>query len=247
MEVVRTLHRFLLAEGFSLQDPTRDVASMKRSSPLPYTPTAEEVDRLLEAAHAQAADPSFGLYRQAGHARRAALLEVLYASGMRISEALSLPATAVQPHTKALTIIGKGGKERLVALHARAIEAVELWRRLAREQGSASDQWLFHAMRNGSKPLTRQAALLEIKESARSAGLPHPDRLSPHKLRHAFASHLLANGADLRVIQEMLGHADLGSTEIYTHVDVSRSAAMVRDLHPLNDPVEAHTSLLEEC
>jgi integrase/recombinase XerD len=107
--VVRTLHRFLVAEGFSLQDPTRDVAPMKRSSPLPYTPTVQNVDRLLESAHAQAADLSFGLYRQAGHARRAALLEVLYASGMRISEALSLPATAVQPHTRALTIIGKGG------------------------------------------------------------------------------------------------------------------------------------------
>jgi integrase/recombinase XerD len=110
-----------------------------------------------------------------------------------------------------------------------------LWRGLAQEHGTASDKWLFHAVRDGTRPLTRQAALLEIKEAARSAGLRHPERISPHKLRHAFATHMLRNGADLRVIQELLGHADLGSTEIYTHVDVSRAQAMVRDLHPLND------------
>src|SRR5215207_8514420 len=96
-------------------------------------------------------------------------------------------------------------------------------------------QRLFHAVRDGSHPLTRQAALLEIKEAAVAAGLPQPDRVSPHKLRHAFATHLLANGADLRAIQELLGHADLGSTEVYTHVDVSRARAMLSDLHPLND------------
>ena len=90
-------------------------------------------------------------------------------------------------------------------------------------------------MRDGLRPLTRRAALLEIKEAALAARLPHPDRISPHKLRHAFATHLLANGADLRAIQEMLGHADLGSTEVYTHVDVSRARAMLSDLHPLND------------
>lgn len=233
--VVRGLHRFLVAEELSSCDPTRDLAPMKRSSPLPYTPTIEEVDQLLETAHRQASDASVGLYRQAGYARRAALLEVLYASGMRISEAVHLPPSAIRSGARAITISGKGGKERLVPLHERAVQSVSLWLRLAQGHGSASDKWLFHAVRNGSRPLTRQAALLEIKEAARSAGLRHPDRISPHKLRHAFATHMLSNGADLRVIQELLGHADLGSTEIYTHVDVSRARAMVRDLHPLND------------
>ncbi len=130
---------------------------------------------------------------------------------------------------------GKGGKERLVPLHDRAVRAIGWWRQLVRTHGTRSDKWLFHAVRGGTSPLTRQSALLEIKEAALAAGLRSPDRISPHKLRHAFATHLLANGADLRVIQEMLGHADLGSTEIYTHVDGSRATAMVFDLHPMND------------
>jgi integrase/recombinase XerD len=233
--VVRGLHGFLVAEELSTSNPTRDLAPMKRSAPLPYTPTIEEVDQLLEAAHRQASDASVGLYRQAGYARRAALLEVLYASGMRVSEAVHLPSSAICSGARAITVAGKGGKERLVPLHERAVQAVSLWRGLAQEHGTASDSWLFHSVRDGSRPLTRQASLLEIKEAARAAGLRHPDRISPHKLRHAFATHLLRNGADLRVIQELLGHADLGSTEIYTHVDVSRAQAMVRDLHPMND------------
>lgn len=235
--VVRSMHRFLIAEELATRDPTVEVAPMKRPKRLPYTPTIHEVDRLLQIAHAQAADVSVGLYRQAGYARRAALLETLYASGMRITEAVTLPASAVGPKARAMTIRGKGGKERLVPLHDRAVQAVKWWRRLAKAHGTRSDKWLFHAVRDGSHPLTRQAALLEIKKTALSAGLRNPDRISPHKLRHAFATHLLANGADLRAIQEMLGHADLGTTEIYTHVEVSRTTAMVVDLHPMNDTI----------
>jgi integrase/recombinase XerD len=234
--VVRSLHRFLISEGLASQDPLLEVAPMKRPRRLPYTPTMAEVDWLLDTAHAQAADASVGLYRQAGLARRAALFEVLYASGMRVSEAVRLPASSIGPRTRTLAIRGKGNKQRLVPLHDRAVRAVGRWRRLAKAHGTRSDKWLFHAVRNGAAPLTRQAALLEIKEAALAAALPSPDRISPHKLRHAFATHLLANGADLRAIQEMLGHADLGSTEIYTHVDVSRAHAMLRDLHPMNGP-----------
>jgi integrase/recombinase XerD len=235
--VVRSLHRFLIVEELATRDPTVEVAPMKRPKRLPHTPTVHEVDRLLETAHAQAADASVGLYRQAGYARRAALLETLYASGMRVTEAVTLPAAAVGTKARAMTIRAKGGKERLVPLHDRAVQAVKWWRRLANAHGTRSDKWLFHAVRDGSRPLTRQAALLEIKEAALSAGLRNPDRISPHKLRHAFATHLLASGADLRTIQEMLGHADLGTTEIYTHVEVSRTAAMVVDLHPMNDTI----------
>ena len=113
--------------------------------------------------------------------------------------------------------------------------AVGRWRKLAQAHGTCSGKWLFHAVRDGSRPLIRQAALLEIEEAALAAGLPHPDRISPHKLRHAFATYLLAKGADLRAIQEMLGHADLGSIEVYTHVEVSRAQTMLSDLHPLSD------------
>src|SRR3954447_5133675 len=145
------------------------------------------------------------------------------------------PGPAVNVPTRAMTIRGKGNKERHVPLHERAIHAVGRWRKLAQAHGTCSDKWLFHAVRDGARALTRQAALLEIKGAAVAAGLPHPDRISPHKLRHAFATHLLANGANLRAIQEMLGHAELSSTEVYTHVDVSRARAMLSDLHPLND------------
>ena len=238
--VVRSLHRFLMAEELVELDPTSLVAPMKRPKRLPIVLSMAEVDRLIETAHALARDESIGLYRQAGYARRAALFEVLYASGMRVSEAVNLPAKAIASGANSMIVTGKGGKDRLVPLHARAIEAVRFWRSLAAAYGSQSEKWVFHSVRNGATALTRQSALAEIKEAAVAAGIPNPDRVSPHKLRHAFASHLLSNGANLREIQEMLGHADLGTTEIYLHTDMSRTAAMVRDLHPLNDrPPEA--------
>ncbi|MFB0493636.1 integrase/recombinase XerD [Methylobacterium sp. OAE515] len=238
--VVRSLHRFLLAEELVEIDPTSLVAPMKRPRRLPLVLSMSEVDRLVETAHAQARDETVGLYRQAGYARRAALFEILYASGMRVSEAVNLPAKAIASGTRSMIVTGKGGKDRLVPLHDRAIEAVAFWWRLAAAYGSRSEKWVFHSVRNGATALSRQSALAEIKEAAVAAGIPNPDRVSPHKLRHAFASHLLSNGANLREIQEMLGHADLGTTEIYLHTDMSRTAAMVRDLHPLNDrPPEA--------
>jgi integrase/recombinase XerD len=234
--VVRGLHRFLVAEDLGSRDPTYTMASMRRPKKLPVVLSIDETDALLETAHRLAADPSPGLYRQAGYARRAALFETLYASGMRISEALSLPSDAARSGTRMLMVRGKGDKHRLVPLHARAIEALALWRNLAAAySGGAPTQWLFHAVRHGSKPLTRQAALLEIKEAALAAGLAHPERVSPHVLRHAFATHMHSGGTDLRVLQELLGHASIETTQIYTHLDVSRVHQMLRDLHPLND------------
>ena len=234
--VVRSIHRFLIGEGLAATDPSGLASPMKRPARLPLVLTMAEVDRLLETAHRLARDETVGLYRQAGHARRAALFEVLYASGMRVSEAVNLPAKAIAAGGRTVIVQGKGGKERMVMLHERAIEALRIWRDLATAYGSSSEDWVFHAVRDGRAPLTRQSALAEIKEAAVAAGIRNPDRVSPHKLRHAFASHMLSNGADLRSIQEMLGHADLGTTEIYLHTDMSRTAAMVRDLHPLNDP-----------
>ena len=214
--VARGLHKFLIAEELGSRDPTAHLAAMKRSRKLPFVLSITETEALLETAHTLAADPSVGLYRQAGYARRAALFETLYASGMRISEALSLPSDAARPGTRMLLVRGKGDKQRLVPLHTRAIEALAHWQRLAAAySGAAPSPWLFHPVRSGAKPLTRQAALLEIKEAAVAAGLPSAERVSPHVLRHAFATHLHANGTDLRVLQELLGHAGIETTQIH--------------------------------
>lgn len=235
LTVVRGLHRFLLAEDLGSRDPTSLMSTMRRPRKLPFVLSIAETEALLEAAHALAADPSVGLYRQAGYTRRAALFETLYASGMRISEALSLPSNATPPGTRMLLVRGKGDRQRLVPLHERAIAAITQWQKLASEYaGGLPSPWLFHSVRNPAKPLTRQAALLEIKEAAMAAGLAHPGRVSPHVLRHAFATHMHAGGTDLRVLQELLGHAGIETTQIYTHLDTSRLHQMVQDLHPLN-------------
>ena len=234
--VARGLHKFLIAEELGSRDPTAHLSAMKRSRKLPFVLSIAETEALLETAHRLAADPSVGLYRQAGYARRAALFETLYASGMRISEALSLPSDAAPAGTRMLLVRGKGDKHRLVPLHERAIAAIALWQRLAGAySGGAPSPWLFHSVRNGAKALTRQAALLEIKEAAVAAGLASPERVSPHVLRHAFATHMHSGGTDLRVLQELLGHAGIETTQIYTHLDTSRLHHMVRDLHPLNE------------
>jgi integrase/recombinase XerD len=165
--VARGLHKFLIAEELGSRDPTSNLSTMRRPRKLPFVLSITETEELLETAHTLAADPSVGLYRQAGYARRAALFETLYASGMRISEALSLPSDAAPPGTRMLLVRGKGDKQRLVPLHDRAIEAIAQWQKLASTySGGKPTQWLFHAVRNGSKALTRQAALLEIKEAA---------------------------------------------------------------------------------
>jgi integrase/recombinase XerD len=237
--VVRNLHRFLINEELGSHDPTSTMAPMRRSQKLPVVLSAGETEALLETAHRLAADTTVGLYRQAGYARRAALFEVLYASGMRISEALSLLSDAAPPGTRMLLVRGKGDKQRLVPLHPRAIEAIGHWQKLAAaHSGGVRTPWLFHPVRNGAKPLTRQAALLEIKEAAVAAGLSHPERVSPHVLRHAFATHMHAGGTDLRVLQELLGHSGIETTQIYTHLDVSRVHRMLRELHPLNDETD---------
>jgi integrase/recombinase XerD len=243
--VARGLHKFLIAEELGSRDPTSNLSSMRRARKLPFVLSIAETEALLETAHALAADPSVGLYRQAGYARRAALFETLYASGIRISEALSLPSDAAPPGTRMLLVRGKGDKQRLVPLHERAIAAIAQWQKLASAYcGGKPTQWLFHAVRNGTKALTRQAALLEIKEAAVAAGLSSPERVSPHVLRHAFATHMHAGGTDLRVLQELLGHAGIETTQIYTHLDTSRLHQMVRDLHPLNEEQDEHKAPL---
>jgi integrase/recombinase XerD len=214
--VVRALHQFLLSEKITADDPTIQMAPMRRQQRLPTVLSVAEVTRLLDTTHAQAENPSVSLFKRASFARRAALLETIYASGMTVSEAVSLPARAARTKVPHLLIRGKGDKERIVLLHAKALEAVQRWRRLAAEYGTYSGVWLFHSVRDGGKHLSTRAAEREIKEAAIAAGLSRADLVTPHVLRHAFATHLFAHGADLRVIQAFLGHEDLGSTEIYS-------------------------------
>jgi integrase/recombinase XerD len=233
--VVRGLHRFLISERIRSDDPTSQLPPMRRKQTLPTVLSVAEVDVLLDTAHSLAEQRTKGLFTQASYARRAALLEALYASGMRISEACRLPARAAKTKVPFLIIKGKGDKERLVPLHAKALEAIARWRRLAQEYGTSSGTWLFHSVRDGDRHLTSRSAEREIKDAASMAGLARAHDVTPHLLRHAFATHLLNNGADLRSIQTLLGHENIGTTEIYTHVSTSRSRAMVIDLHPLND------------
>ncbi|WP_192708790.1 site-specific tyrosine recombinase XerD [Methylobacterium sp. OAE515] len=228
LSCVRGFHKFLYAEGDASADPSVAVSGPRRGRVLPKILSVAEVDRLLATAQeAVAAEQPPGPARRAR--RMLCLLELLYATGLRVSELVALPRTAGVSRERYLFIKGKGGRERLVPLTeaARAAMAAHL---AAVPEESA---WLFPAD-SDSGHLTRQAFARDLKAAAMAAGL-RPDRVSPHVLRHAFASHLLQNGADLRIVQELLGHADISTTQIYTHVLDERLKAMVRDLHPLMD------------
>lgn len=228
LSCVRGFHKFLYAEGGAEIDPSVAVSGPRRGRALPKVLSIAEVDRLLATAQAAAAaDQAPGPARRAR--RMACLLELLYATGLRVSELVALPRAAGATRERYLIVKGKGGRERLVPLTdaARTAMAVHL------PAVPEDNPWLFPAD-SDSGYLTRQAFARDLKVLASAAGL-HPDRVSPHVLRHAFASHLLQNGADLRIVQELLGHADISTTQIYTHVLDERLKAMVRDLHPLMD------------
>ncbi len=234
LSAIRQLHKFLYAEGQRADDPTTILTGPKRGRPLPKTLSVAEVDRLL----ATAATPADGAPAFAGRLaalRLSALLELLYATGLRVSELIALPANGVRPGAPMLAVRGKGGKERLVPLTDAARRAVAAWldaSRAVRPENKAS-QWLFPSD-GAAGHLSRQVFARDLKTVAARAGIG-ADRVSPHVLRHAFASHLLQNGADLRVVQQLLGHSDVATTQIYTHVLDERAKAMVRDLHPLAD------------
>jgi integrase/recombinase XerD len=199
---------------------------------LPKVLSADEVDRLLEAAHAAAADDAPTLAERVRRARFAALLEVLYTTGLRVSELVALPAAVVRGDARAMMVRGKGGKERLVPLGSRAREAVSIYRSLLLQHGlHRGSRFLFPASAADGH-VTRQQFARDLKDHAVGLGIAAA-RVSPHVLRHAFASHLLAGGADLRVVQDLLGHADISTTQIYTHVLDGRLVALVADHHPL--------------
>jgi integrase/recombinase XerD len=237
LSAIRQLYRFLYAEGRRGDDPAAIVEGPKRGRKLPRVLSIEEVDHLLAAARDNPKNPK-NPNQTAGERARTArlycLLELVYATGLRVSELVSLPASAAARSARMLIVRGKGDKERLVPLNDAAKRAMTDYRARMTEAGhDMQGKWLFPSF-GESGHLTRQHFARELKELAQAAGL-RPGKVSPHVLRHAFASHLLHNGADLRVVQTLLGHADISTTQIYTHVLEDRLKSLVRDLHPLGE------------
>lgn len=232
LSAIRQFHGFLYAEGIRTDNPVTVIEAPKLRRALPKTLTAGDVDRLLTQARREAdqAKPNEGVRAL----RMLCLLELLYATGLRVSELVSLPLAAAKSDEKLLTVRGKGGRERMVPLNEASREVLRRYlvtRGSGRRGGGPESPWLFPSP-GGSGHITRQFFSQELKRVAARAGLP-PARVSPHVLRHAFASHLLAGGADLRAVQQMLGHADISTTQIYTHVLAERLKSAMETYHPL--------------
>ena len=226
LSAIRQFHKFLAADQIRGDDPTRIVSSPKARRGLPKVLSIAEIDRLLSLAESEVELPEASDAQRAMSGRLYVLLELLYATGMRVSELVELKRAAVMRDASFLTIRGKGGKERIVPLTDRARDAVKAY--LARLEPGP---WLFPAG-GESGHLSRQVFGRELKGLAARAGIGVA-RVSPHVLRHAFASHLLAGGADLRVVQTLLGHSDISTTQIYTHVLDEKLRALVESHHPL--------------
>ncbi|MFD2184677.1 site-specific tyrosine recombinase XerD [Rhodoplanes azumiensis] len=234
LSAVRQLCRFLYAEGHRKDDPAAMIEGPRRGRSLPKILSVAEVDRLIETARTLAARTEQSEGERLRALRMICLLEVLYATGLRVSELIALPAAAAHRDERMLVVRGKGAKERMVILNDAARIAMKTWLGALAEAGRfEGSRWLFPSF-GETGHLTRQHAARELKDLAIAAGL-RPDKVSPHVLRHAFASHLLQNGADLRSVQMLLGHADISTTQIYTHVLEERLKSLVRDLHPLAD------------
>jgi integrase/recombinase XerD len=237
LSALRHLFRFLLNERIRRDDPAAILSGPKRGRGLPKVLSISDVDRLLTHAKALADAPGGSGPQRLRAMRLYCLLEVLYATGLRVSELVALPLSASRRDARMIVVRGKGNKERLVPLNEASRRAMADY--LAsmealkpdEKKNAASPKWLFPSF-GESGHLTRQHFARDLKELAASAGIA-PRLVSPHVLRHAFASHLLHNGADLRIVQTLLGHTDISTTQIYTHVVEERLKSLVRDLHPL--------------
>lgn len=233
LSAVRQLFRFAFEEGWRDDDPATQIRGPKKQRHLPKTLSEEDVDRLLEAAQQTGRS-------QADRLRNSCLMQLLYATGMRVTELVSLPVASVRGNPDMVLVRGKGDKERLVPLSPPAKMAIAVWLKqrdraedLGLSKGKAASRFLFPS--NGKLGhLTRIRFYTLVKEIAVVAGVS-PETVTPHTLRHAFATHLLAGGADLRVIQMLLGHADVATTEIYTHVLDENLKSLVLEHHPLAD------------
>lgn len=232
---LRQFFRFLYSEGSRADDPAGPLEGARKSRPLPKILSEAETGRLVDQAAIDAADPALSGASRARALRMHALVEILYATGLRVSELVSLPRSVLRAQSRLVAVRGKGNKERMVPIGERARDAMlrfgEGMRGINHPPGS--EAWLFPAL-SESGHMTRQAFARDLKDLAVRAGL-FPSRVSPHVLRHAFASHLLQNGADLRAVQELLGHADISTTQIYTHVLEERLVRLVTDHHPMSE------------
>jgi integrase/recombinase XerD len=234
LSAIRQFFKFLYAEGLRTDDPTGTLDSPKKGRPLPKTMSEAETGRLIDRAATEAGDAGLGNSDRLAALRLHALVEVLYATGLRVSELVGLPVTVAQRDDRFFMVRGKGDKERMVPLSAKARAAMRTW--LAARAGVpafADSPFLFPAA-SDSGYLSRQVFARDLKGLAARAGIAS-GKISPHVLRHAFASHLLQNGADLRAVQQLLGHADISTTQIYTHVLEERLVRLVNDHHPLAD------------
>lgn len=216
---LRRFFGFLVDEGHRADDPSRDLPRAGNARALPKTLSTADIGRIFDILEKAPDTP--------GNRRRRALVELLYGSGLRATELVSLPRGAIQPGRPYAVLRGKGGKERLVPVGERALVAVAAQLKLV----PADSRYLFPS---GAKHLSRVRLFQIVKALAAEAGIP-PERVSPHVLRHAFATHLLEGGADLRALQMMLGHADIATTQIYTHVQSKHLVELVQSKHPLAD------------
>ena len=227
LSALRQFHRFLVSEGVRGDDPLTSIDGPRLGRPLPKTLSEDEVQRLIQAA---------GALPENERVRLIALLEVLYAAGLRVSELAGLPVAALSRDGRFLTVRGKGDKERLVPLSGPARAALDAWRKVRQQllKEGRTSRFMFPS-RGAAGHITPARIAQLLKALAPQAGI-NPARLSPHVLRHAFASHLVDHGADLRSVQQMLGHADIATTQIYTHVARDRLHRLVQDSHPLGKP-----------
>ena len=232
LSALKRFYRFLLKDGLRADDPALPLSGPRKPRPLPKILGVDEVDRLFAAA--EAVEGPAGL-------RLRAMLETLYACGLRVSELVSLPLSADARAERVLVVTGKGGRDRLTPLTDAALAAIADWRGVRESMlppldapsRRLAERCLFPSRSAAQGHVTRERFAQMLKDLALAAGLA-PERVSPHVLRHAFATHLLANGADLRSVQTLLGHADVSTTQIYTHVLEARLTALVQDAHPLS-------------
>jgi len=229
LSALRQFFRYIVSEGVRKDDPTTTIDSPKQERTLPKTLTEAEVDTLIStAAQGGGADSK----------RLVCLLEMIYATGLRVSELVGLPMSAIGEDTQFLMVVGKGGRERMVPMSDPAQKALQDYvavrdKFIAEDDNGSQAQWLFPSRTSQSGHLTRQRFAQLLKDLSEEAGMPD-GKVSPHILRHAFATHLLKNGADLRSVQKMLGHADIATTQIYTHIIGENAKKTVEEKHPLS-------------
>lgn len=229
LSALRQFYRYLVSENVRKEDPTTTIESPKQTRTLPKTLSESEVDTLIKVAAEQGGAESL---------RLVCLLELLYATGLRVSELVGLPMSAIAEGNQFIMVEGKGGRERMVPLSETSQKALAEYcnvraQFISAEDASRQSAWLYPSRTSDSGHLTRQRFAQLLKDLARAAKIDE-ERVSPHILRHAFATHLLSNGADLRAVQKMLGHADIATTQIYTHIVGKKLKKSVEDNHPLS-------------